>query len=244
MNVRTAISNDSYVNRWKVHGVYPICRRGTAMNVSSILRRTMATFQRNWDLCVSAVELQEGPLYICSEAVPRQKHHSAFEKNFPWKRALALTSYNPGDRSQSNVKNAVAYDKLKKELKASLPNGTSVLSSFAFFPDNPACVERGFFVIVSEDPATSEETETFIKEVTKKYEQAGFFCYEVKEGGVYQKLVSAQDGKLLSECPLVQVAPPVSHPVFSHPSHHSVFHDFNKVRNVLSDCKVSRAGCI
>ena len=201
----------------------------------------MATLQRNWDLCVSAVEVEQRPIYFCSENVATQRQQGILLENFPWKRSLALTAYNPGDRSQSSVKNAIVYDELGKELKAYTPDGASVLSSFAFFPDNPAFFERGFFVTASENVAVTED---FVKKLAKKYEQAGYFRYEVRGDRVYQILVSVHDGKLQSESPLIQIAPPLSHPVFSHPSHHSVFHDFSKVQEVLSDCKVNiQGGC-
>ena len=197
------------------------------------MRTAMAALQRDWNLCVCAVDLEKGPLYFCSEDVPAKnteikQQAGKLSEAFPWKVSFALTAYNPGDVLQSSVNNAVAYEKLKKELKT---RRADAMTSFAFFPDDPTHFERGFFILSSEDTATS--TEQYVAEVARKYKQAGYFQYETKAGRVHQKLISVPDGQLVSESSLVQVVPPPCHPVFTEPSLHSVYQNFSKVKSVL-----------
>ena len=119
--------------------------------------------QRDWDVCVNAVELDEGPIYFCSEKVlsdpvtcdavklHREKLIDTFAREFPASIEFMFTAYNPGDKAQSDVKNAVDYDRLEKELNERKPPGSTIRRCFGFFSDDSSHFERRFGLVVSNE---------------------------------------------------------------------------------------------
>lgn len=196
----------------------------------------MTTLQRDWDLCVSCVAREGGPIYFCSESALRAASGQLQQLGtevFPWKLSFALTAYNPGDVPQSGLKNAVAHEQLKKDLEASKPDGVVVMDSFSYFPCDPEGLERGVFMPTP--PELASVVEGFAVSVAQKYGQAGYFRYEAQGSKVDQELISVAEGKMECSSTLVLVAPPTCHPAFTHSSSHTVFQDISKVRKVLSE---------
>ena len=217
------------------------------------LSRSMASgLQRDWDLAVNAIELNDGPVYFCSEKVlsdPSTRdiikpHHETFAEtfhgNFPSTISFAFTACNPGDVSQSDVKNAIDYDKLQKELDLATTKqpGVTVKGSYGFFQDDSSHFERGFFLTASNDTDVAKQTRKFVNEICLKYGQKGYFEYNMRGRCIYQDLVSVPDQKVEAVSPLVQVVAPPCHPAFGHSNYHSVFHSVTKLQQVLSEMKV------
>lgn len=222
--------------------------------VHRLLSRRMASsngLQRDWDVSVNAVELDDGPIYFCSEKVlsdpvtcdaaklHRETLIDTFAREFPASIKFAFTAYNPGDVTQSDVKNAVDYDRLEKELKKQKPPGSTIRRSFGFFPNDSSHFERGLSLIISNEPQVVQRAREFVNNMCLKYGQAGYFEYACREGKIYQDLVAVPSQKVEATSPLVRVEVPSCHPVFVHPHCHSVFHNFTKLHRVLSEMKVS-----
>ena len=217
-----------------------------------ILQRRMASgLQRDWDLSVNAVELDKGPVYLCSEkvlsdpttraAVKLHKENlvDTFGREFPASIKFAFTAYNPGDVSQSDVKNVIDYDKLEKELQNNKPQGSWVARSYGFFPDDSSHFERGLSLIVSNEIEVAQNARSFVNKMCLKYGQAGYFEYNFRDGRVYQNLVSVPGQKVEATSPLVHIDLPTCHPVFGQSNYHSIFQDIAKLQQVLSEMKVS-----
>lgn len=216
-----------------------------------LLSRRMASgLQRDWDLSVNTIEMDDGPVYFCSEKVLSDpttreavKRHGetlteTFENlEFPSSVSFAFTAYNPGDVSQSDVKNAIDYDRLEKELVKRKPFGTTVRKNYGFFPDDSSHFERGFHLITSQEIAN--DVRKFVNEMCLEFGQAGYFEYNTRDGCVYQDLVSVPNQKVEAVSSLVRVTVPSCHPVFAHTNYHSVFHTVTKLQQVLSEMKVS-----
>ena len=207
--------------------------------------------QLDWDLSVNAVELESGPVYFCSEKVlsdqttrhavklHREELVDTFRREFPASVKFAFTAYNPGDVSQSEVKNAVDYKKLEEALDARKPPGSKVVRSFGFFPNDSSHFERGVSLIVPAALESVENARKFVNSMCEEYDQAGYFEYSVKDGGVWQDLVCVPSQKIKNSSLLVRVDPPPCHPVFAHPNYHAVFQSVTKLQQVLSQMKVS-----
>lgn len=206
--------------------------------------------QRDWDVSVNAVELDNGPIFFCSEKVlsdpvtcdavklHREKLVDTFAREFPASIEFMFTAYNPGDVAQSEVKNAVDYYRLEKELNERKPPGSTIRRCFGFFPDDSSHFERGFGLVVSNELEVAQNAREFVNDMCLKYGQAGYFEYVWREGKIYQDLVSVPSQKVEAISPLVRVDVPSCHPVFVHPHYHSIFHDFKKLQRVLSEMKV------
>ena len=212
---------------------------------------TGSVLQRDWDLAVNAVELMDGPLYFCSEkvlsdpttrdAVKPHKEGLAetFRRRFPSTVSFAFTAYNPGDVSQSDVKNAIDYDKLVKDLDKRIPPTSTVQRSYSFFPDDSSHFERGLSLFISDNPEVVKLARKFVSDLCLEYGQAGYFEYNERDGKVYQNLVAVPSQKVEAVSPLVRVDIPPCHPVFAQPNCHSVFQCITKLQQVLSEMKVS-----
>ena len=206
--------------------------------------------QRDWDLSVNAVELDKGPVYFCSEKVlsdpttrdavkqHRESLLDTFNEEFPASIKFAFTAYNPGDVSQSDVKNAIDYDRLEKELEIRKPGGSKILRSYGFFPDDSSHFERGLSLIVSSETEVAQNARQFVNDMCLKYGQAGYFEYSSRDGRVFQDLISVSGQKVEASSPLVRVDLPACHPVFAHPNYHSIFQNIEKLRRVFSEMKV------
>ncbi len=215
-------------------------------------RRMASGLQRDWDLAVNAVELNEGPVYFCSEKVlsdPTTKDavklhqdtlSATFRSQFPSTVSFAFTAYNPGDISQSDVKNAIDYDKLEKELLKRKPADSSMHRSFGFFPDDSSHFERGLTLVVSDDSEIVKMAQKFVNDMCVEYGQAGYCEYIERDGSIYQNLVAVPNQKLEAVSRLVRVDLPSCHPVFAHPNYHSVFHSIAKLQQVISEMNVSK----
>ena len=217
-----------------------------------LLSKRMASgLQRDWDLAVNTVELNDGPVYFCSEKVLSDpttrdavKLHqetltTTFRREFSSTVSFAFTAYNPGDVSQSDVKNAIDYDRLEKDLAKRKPAGSSVHRCFGFFPDDSSHFERGFTIVVSDDSEIVKNIRKFVNDMCVEYGQAGYYEYNERNGSIYQDLVAVPSQKTEAVSPLVRVDLPACHPVFAHPNYHSVFHSIAKLQEVLSEMKVS-----
>ena len=216
-----------------------------------LLSKRMASgLQRDWDLAVSAVEFNDGPVYFCSEKVlsdhttrdavklHKETLTSTFHREFPSTVSFAFTAYNP-DVSQSEVKYAIDYDKLEKDLAKRKTAGSSVHRNFGFFPNDSSHFKRGLSLIVSDDSEVVKNVRKFVNDICVEYGQAGYYEYNNRDGSIYQDHVAVPSQKTEAVSPLVRVDLPACHPVFAHPNYHSVFHSVAKLQQVLSEMKVS-----
>ena len=227
-----------------------ICRYTFLLRRVSWRMASSSGLQRDWDVSVNAVELDSGPVYFCSEKVlsdpstcnavklHKEKFIDTFAKEFPAGIKFAFTAYNPGDVTQSDVKNAVDYNRLEKELDERKPEGSTIRRSFGFFPDDSSHFERGLSLVISDDPEVAQSARSFINDMCVKYGQAGYFEYNCRDGKVYQDLVAVPSQKLEATSPLVRVEAPSCHPVFAHAHYHSVFQSVSKLQQVLYEMKV------
>lgn len=227
-----------------------ICRRLLAQTTSMEITSGL---QRDWDLSVNAVELDSGPVYFCGErvlsdsttrdavTVHKETLIKTFTKAFPSSVSFAFTACNPGDVSQSDVKNAIDLDKLEKELVVLKQSGTSfqLRRSYGFFPDDSSHFERGVFLTISTESDFVKQARKFVNDMCIKYGQVGYFEYNCRDGCVYQDLVAVPSQKVEAVSPLIRVTNPYCHPVFAHPNTHSIFHSITKLQRVLSEMKVS-----
>ena len=214
-------------------------------------KRMASGLQRDWDLAVSAIELNDGPVYFCSEKVLSDpttrnavKLHKktlteTFRREFPSTVSFAFTAYNPGDVSQSDVKNAIDYDRLEKDLAKRKPAGSSVQRVFGFIPNDSSHFERGLSLIVSDDSEIVKNARKFVNDMCVEYGQEGYYEYNERDGSIYRDLVVVPSQKVEAISPLVRVDIPPCHPVFARPNYHSVFHSIAKLQQVLSEMKVS-----
>lgn len=217
----------------------------------SAARRMTSELQRDWDLSVTCLEFDDGLVYFCSQRVltdptvrdtvqvHRENLYETFQRLLPSSISFAFTAFNPGDVSQSDVKNVIDNDRLEKSLSVGKHSGMTIRKCLGFFPDDSNHLERGFFVSSSADSDVAEQTRKFVVDMCVQYGQAGYFKYYCKDGCVYQDLVSVASQKVEAVSPLVRTTMPPCHPVFSHSSCHSVFHDVAKLQRVFSELKVS-----
>ena len=229
-----------------------VCRRPFhVLSLNKASERMASGLQRDWDLVVNAIELNDGPVYFCSEKVlsdpttcdavklHKETLTETFRREFPSTVSFAFTAYNPGDVSQSDVKNAIDYDKLVKDLAKRKPSGSTLQRSYGFFPDDSSHFERGLSLIVSDESEVTKNARKFVNDMCLEYGQAGYFEYNERDGCLYQDLVAVPSQKVEAVSPLVRVALPPCHPVFAHPNYHSVFHSVTKLQQVVSEMKVS-----
>ena len=214
-------------------------------------KRMASGLQRDWDLAVNAVELDDGPVYFCSEKVlsdpttrdavkvHKETLTATLHGKFPSTVSFAFTAYNPGDISQSDVKNAIDYDKLEKDLLKRKPDGSSMHRCYGFFPDDSSHFERGLTLVVADDSEVVKNARKFVNTVCVEYGQAGYYEYNERDGSIYQDLVAVPSQKTEAVSPLVRVDLPACHPVFAHSNYHSVFHSVGKFQQVFSEMNVS-----
>ena len=199
----------------------------------------------DWESCLSAVNLGDRTLFICSETVPGQigvtrLGDEDLRTHFPQGTCFALTAHNPGDQLQSNTKNALANATLEAELRADKPSEACVLNSFALVPQpRGARFERGFF-IVSPFPQSSA-VENVVMAAAKRHGQASYFRYvrRREDDDVIQELVDTAGGRIISSSRIVSVSAPQCPPMFADPSYNSVFHGIKKITEVLKDLQVT-----
>ena len=206
--------------------------------------------QRDWDLAVNAIELNDGPVYFCSKKVlsdpttqdavklHKETLTETFHREFPSTVSFAFTAF-PGDVTQTDVKNAIDYDKLEKDLAKRKPASSSIQRLFGFFPDDSSHFERGLSLIVSDNFEAVQNARKFVNDMCVEYGKAGYFEYNERDGDIYQDLVAVPSQTVEAVSPLVRVDIPPCHPVFAHPNYHSVFHSIEKLQQVLSEMKVS-----
>ena len=199
----------------------------------------------DWDSCLSAVNLGDRTLYICSEAVPGKIGASRLpgdehliRTHFPQGTCFALTAYNPGDQLQSNTKNALVNATLEKELQSEKPSEVGLLNSFAIVNQHGGNrFERGFFLV--SPSRQSSAAENVVTAAAKRYGQASYFRYVRREDDdVFQELVDTASGRVVVSSRIVPVSAPHCPPMFADPSHNSVFHGIKKIAQVLKDLQV------
>ena len=203
----------------------------------------------DWDSCLSAVNLGDKTLFICSECVPgkigatqQTVGDADLRARFPQGTCFALTAHNPGDKQQSSVRNALANAALERDLVSCKPSEAHVLNSFALAPTSsgtPPRFERGFFITSS--CHQSSTAEKVVADAAKKYGQASYFRYVRKEGGdVIQQWVETMSGRVIASSRLVSVAAPQCPPMFGDPSYNSVFRGREKIGDVLKELQVKK----
>ena len=205
----------------------------------------------DWNLLVSVLNLEDKPLYFCSETVPNRYSsiHSTegdLLARFPRGTCFALTAHNPGDSQQSSVRNALAHAALERDLVSCKPSNARVLSSFAFFPGTRGRFQRSLFI--SSPQHQTGATEQVVAEMARKYGQPAFYRYVWKAETIVQELVATVSCQLVSSFPIapapfpiVAIAPAPYPPVFADASSHSVFHGVKKIKEVLLELQASTA---
>ena len=198
----------------------------------------------DWDSCLSAVNLEDATLFICSESVPAKIGATPLaagdlRERFPRGACFALTAHNPGDQLQSSARNSLTHAALERDLISCKPSEVQVLNSFALLPDGSGSrFERGFFLV---SPChQSRAVQKVVSDLALKYGQSSYFRYvsEEEDGDVIQQLVETTSGRLMTSSRLVSVSAPKCPPMFVDPSYNSVFHGIKKIGDVLNDLKV------
>ena len=209
---------------------------------STCIARAASSSGFDWNLYVSVLNLEDKPLYFCSETVPIQFssiHRTAemdLVRRFPRTTCFALTAYH---QEHGCGRNALDHAELERDLVSIKPSSGRVMTGFAFFPGARETFQKRFFLTSPQHHASVMEP--IVADLARKYGQAAFYRYVWREEAIVQELVATVSCQTVSSFPIVSVVPAPYPPVFADPSYHSVFHGMKKTKEVLLDFQASSA---
>lgn len=193
---------------------------------------------------MSALNLEDKPLYFCSETVPAQfsSIHRTTDNNdlgrrFPRGTCFALTAHHTG----SSVNNALDHEELERDLVSIKPSSGRIMTGFAFIPGARETLQKRLFLTSPQHHASAMEP--IVAELARKYGQAAFYRYVWREEAVVQELVATVSCQTVSSFPIVPVVPAPYPPVFAEPSYHSIFLGRKKTKEVLLEFQASSIVC-